>query len=46
MFRLEHNAETGEVKQIQLSADEIKEIEAQWATDIAAWEARKAAEQG
>jgi hypothetical protein len=27
MFRLEHNVETGEIKQIDLTVDEIKEIE-------------------
>jgi hypothetical protein len=27
MFRLEHNVETGEIKQIDLTAGEIKEIE-------------------
>ena len=27
MFRLEHNIETGEIKQIDLTAGEIKEIE-------------------
>jgi hypothetical protein len=29
MFRIEHNVETGEIKQILLSVDEIKEIEKQ-----------------
>ena len=46
MIRIEHDVETGEIKEIQLSADEIKQIEAQWAADAAAWTARKAAEQG
>ena len=31
MFRLEHNAETGEIKEIELSNAEIKELEKQYA---------------
>jgi hypothetical protein len=31
MFRIEHNAETGEIKEIELSAKEIKELEKQYA---------------
>lgn len=27
MFKIEHNVETGEIKQIDLTADEIKQIE-------------------
>jgi hypothetical protein len=46
MFRLEHDAETGEVKEIQLSVEEIEALEAERAEALAAWQARKAAEQG
>ena len=31
MFRIEHNVETGEIKQIQLSSEEIAELEIQHA---------------
>ena len=31
MFRIEHDVETGEVKKIELSAAEIKELEKQYA---------------
>jgi hypothetical protein len=31
MFRIEHNAETGEIKEIELSAKEIKELEKEYA---------------
>jgi hypothetical protein len=31
MFRIEHNVETGEIKQIELSAEEIAELEIQYA---------------
>ena len=31
MFRIEHNVETGEIKQIELTAKEIKELEKQYA---------------
>ncbi len=30
MFRIEHNVETGEIKQIQLSSEEIAELEQQY----------------
>ena len=30
MFRIEHNVETGEIKQIELSAAEIKELEKEY----------------
>ena len=46
MFRLEHDVQTGEVKKIQLSAEEIAQLELEISTALAAWEARKAAEQG
>ena len=46
MFRLEHDAETGKVEEIQLSAEEVAQIEAERAATEAAWTARKAAEQG
>jgi hypothetical protein len=31
MFRIEHNVETGEIKQIELSPEEIAELEIQYA---------------
>jgi hypothetical protein len=31
MFRIEHNAETGEIKQIELSAAEVKQLEKEYA---------------
>jgi hypothetical protein len=31
MFRIEHNVETGEIKQIELSAAEVKKLEKQYA---------------
>jgi hypothetical protein len=31
MFRIEHNVETGEIKQIELSAAEVKQLEKQYA---------------
>ena len=31
MFRVEHNVETGEIKQVELTAQEITEIEVQYA---------------
>jgi hypothetical protein len=31
MFRIEHNVETGEIKQIKLSLEEIAELETQYA---------------
>jgi hypothetical protein len=31
MFRIEHNVETGEIKEIELSAQEIIELEIQYA---------------
>jgi len=31
MFRIEHNVETGEIKQIKLSPEEINELEIQYA---------------
>lgn len=46
MFRVEHDIETGEIKQIELSAEEIAALEAERAAAQSAWEARKAAEQG
>ena len=46
MFRLEHDVETGEIKKIQLSAEEIAELETERAAVEAAQAARKAAEQG
>ena len=44
MFRLEHNVLTGEIKEIKLSTDEIKSLEAQREADQAAHAAWKAAE--
>jgi len=41
MFRIEHNVETGEVTEIELTAKEIKEIE----SDLAKSEAQRASEQ-
>jgi hypothetical protein len=41
MFRLEHDAETGKVTEIQLSAEEVAQVEAERAAAEAAWEARK-----
>jgi hypothetical protein len=46
MFRLEHDVETGETKEIQLSVEEIKQFEEERTAAEAAWTARKAAEQG
>lgn len=46
MFRLEHDVETGEVKEIQLSTEEIAQLELEISTALATWEARKAANQG
>jgi hypothetical protein len=34
MIRIEHNVETGEVKEIELTASEIAELEAQYAKTI------------
>jgi hypothetical protein len=31
MFRIEHNVETGEIKQVELTAQEVTEIETQYA---------------
>ena len=31
MFRIEHNVETGEIKEIELSAAEVKKLEKQYA---------------
>ena len=31
MFRIEHNAQTGEIKEIELSSNEVKELEKQYA---------------
>jgi hypothetical protein len=31
MFRIEHNVETGEIKQVELTAQEITELEQQYA---------------
>ena len=31
MFRIEHNVETGEIKQIELSSEEIAELKTQYA---------------
>jgi hypothetical protein len=31
MFKVEHNAETGEIKEIELSAKEVKELEKEYA---------------
>lgn len=45
MFRIEHNAETGEIIEIPLTEDEIKDIEkrkAEAAPKIAAFEMEKA----
>jgi hypothetical protein len=33
MFRIEHNVETGEIKEIELSAAEIKKFEKQYAAN-------------
>jgi anthranilate phosphoribosyltransferase len=43
MFRIEHNVETGEVKQIELTPEEITELEQQYA-EIKIKEDAKAAE--
>ena len=44
MFRLEHNIETGEVKEIVLSSDEIKFLEEQRKAEQAAQAAWKESE--
>ena len=42
MFRIEHNVETGEIKQIELSAAETKQLEKQYAQAKADNDAEKA----
>jgi len=42
MFRIEHNVETGEIKQIELSPQEINELEIQYAEAKAKAEAAQA----
>lgn len=44
MFRIEHNVETGEVKEIPMTAEEIKEKEKEMAKSLAAIAAEQAAE--
>jgi len=41
MFRIEHNAGTGEIKEIELSAKEIKELEKEYADTKAKSEAQQ-----
>jgi hypothetical protein len=42
MFRIEHNVETGEVKEIQLTQKEIKDLEKEYAEAKANAEAHQA----
>jgi predicted metal-binding transcription factor (methanogenesis marker protein 9) len=42
MYKIEHNVETGEIKQIELSPEEIIELEQQYAQALAAETAAQA----